>query len=205
MAASPLRKTLIAIALVAAVAVMIIAGNRVGHEVAHRREQSEMARRISRADSGEATALRAGNPFPSVDLIVEEDSVGVTAHIDSRAMVAGREALVFFVASNCEPCTEAVQRWSESVADLPGGVLLFGVIDGTPEERRAYVAVNDVAFPVLSDSADVFGREYGMEAYPTVVAVDASGTMMFVRHGIGEGFTPTVAVELLRAGINEGH
>jgi peroxiredoxin len=109
------------------------------------------------------------------------------------------------LSSNCEPCTDAVQRWSESVADLPGGVVLFGVIDGAPEERRAYVMANNVAFPVLSDSADVFGREYGMEVYPTVVAVDANGTMVFVRHGIDEGFTPSVAVELLRAGINEGH
>ena len=205
MAATSLRKALLAIAVVAAMAVTIIVGNRVGHELAHRREQSEMARRVSRADSGEATALRAGNPFPGVDLIAEVDSVGVTAHIDSRAMVAGREALVFFLASNCEPCTDAVQRWSVSAADLADGVLLFGVIDDTPEARRAYVVANKVAFPVLSDSADVFGREYGMEVYPTVVAVDANGTMVFVRHGIDEGFTPSVAVDLLRAGSNQGH
>lgn len=201
MAASPLRKALLAIALVAGVAVMIIVGNRVGHELAHRREQSDMARRVSRVNSGESTALRAGNPFPSVDLIAEADSMGVAAHIDSRAMVAGREALVFFLSSNCEPCTGAVQRWSESVGDLPGGVLLFGVIDDTPEARRAYVVANNVAFPVLSDSSDVFERQYGMDVSPTVVAVDANGTMVFVRHGINEGFTPSVAVDLLRAGI----
>ena len=204
MSASLLRRALVVIALVAGVAAMIIAGNRAGHELAHRREQSEIARRLSRADSGESSALRAGDPFPGVELIAETDSTGVAAHIDSRALIAGREALVLFLSSNCEPCTESVQRWSQSVEDLPDNVLLFGVIDCTPEERRAYVLANDVTFPVLSDSADVYGREHEMEVFPTVVAVDASGSMVFVRHGIDEGFTPSVALEFLRVGIDKG-
>jgi peroxiredoxin len=205
MPTSPLRKVLLVIAFIASAAVLIIAGNRVGHELAHRREKSQMADRVSRMNSGESTALRAGDPFPSVDLIANADSVGVTPHVDSRDVIVGREALVFFLSSDCEPCTEAVNRWSDALAGMPGDVLVFGVIDEAPQARDRYAAVNDVMFPILSDSADAFGRRYGMEVYPTVVAVDANGTMVFVRHGVDAGFTPDVAVELLRAGINEGH
>jgi peroxiredoxin len=205
MDAPHLRKILLVLAFAAAAALMIIAGSRVGHELAHRREQADIARRMSGSETGESSKLRAGDPFPGVDLIAEADSLGVAAHVDSRAMVAGGEALVFFLSSNCTPCTDAVKRWSESAAEVPRGVLLFGVIDDTPEARRAYVEENNVAFPVLSDSANIFDRDFEMGVYPTVVAVDANGTMVFVRHGIDEGFTPSVAVELLRAGINIGH
>jgi peroxiredoxin len=183
---------------------MIVAGNRVGHELVHRREQSEMADRVSRMNSGESTALRAGNPLPSVSLVAPTDSTGAASRVNSRELVAGREALVFFMSTNCEPCAEAVRRWSESAAELPPGVVLFGVIDQPPDARDAYVSANAVVFPVFSDSADVFGREWGVEVYPTVVATDANGTMVFVRHGVDEGLTPLVALEILRAGIVEG-
>lgn len=201
---TPIRKVLLVLALVTGIAIMIVAGNRVGHELAHRREQSKMAGRVSGMNSGESSDLRAGDPFPSVSLVAPRDSAGSTGHADSRALIAGKEALVFFMSTACEPCAEAVRRWSETAAELPPNIALFGVIDQPPDARDAYVSANAVAFPVFSDSADVFGSEYGMQVFPTVVAINASGTMVFVRHGVDGGFTPRVAVEILRAGILEG-
>ncbi len=197
MATSPLRKVLLVIALVAGVALAIVGGNYMGHELAHRRETAEMADRVAKMNRGEAlTGLNAGDPFPGVELV---GTAGVT---DSRALVAGHETLVFFMSTECEPCAEAVRRWSG--AEVPSGVSVFGVIDQPPGARDAYVAENGVSFPVYSDSADLFGREYDVEVYPTIVAVDANGTMVFVRHGVDAGFTPSVALEVLRAGIDEG-
>lgn len=203
MKTSPLRKVLVVLVLIVGVAIMIVAGSRVGHEIAHRREQSKMAKRVSGMNTGESSELRAGDPLPRVSLVAPRDSAGVTSRVDSRELIAGREALVFFMSTQCEPCAEAVRRWSESATELPPGVALFGVIDQPPDARDAYVSTNGVAFSVFSDSAGVFGSEYGMQVFPTVVATNANGTMVFVRHGVDEGFTPRVAVEILRAGILE--
>ncbi len=199
------RKVVLLLALVLGAVLAIVGGNRVGHELAHRREDARLAERIKKLNSGESTALRAGDPFPSVTLVTPPDSTGNNARVNSRSLLAGRAALVFFMSTNCEPCRDAVRRWSDGAADVSGSVLLMGIIDQTPEVRDAYVIDNAVSFPVLSDSDDVLGREYGMEVYPSVVAVDANGTMVFVRHGIDEGFTPAVALEMLDAGIDAGN
>lgn len=202
MAVSATRKVVLVIALVLGAVLAIVGGNRVGHKLAHRREDARLAERIKSLNSGESTALRAGDPFPSVTLVTLPDSTGQYARVNSSSLVAGRAALVFFMSTQCEPCRDAVRRWSEGAAEVSGSVLLMGIIDQAPDVRDAYVAENAVSFPVLSDSDDVLGREYGMEVYPSVVAVDANGTMVFVRHGIDEGFTPAVALELLHAGID---
>ncbi|HEU4930244.1 MAG TPA: redoxin domain-containing protein [Candidatus Krumholzibacteria bacterium] len=202
---SSLRKVLLVIALITGAALAIVAGNYVGHELAHRREAAKMADQVSGMNTGESSALRAGDPFPVVSLVTPPDSSGGTTRVSSSDLVAGRAALVFFLSTDCDPCTKAVQRWSQSIAEVPTSVLLFGIIDRAPEVRDAYVAENEVSFPVLSDSDDTFGREYDMGIYPTIVAVDANGTMVFVRHGVDEGLTPGVALEMLHAGIDEGH
>lgn len=201
MAANATRKVVLVIALVLGAVVAIVAGNRVGHELAHRREQSQMAERVSGMNTGESSALRAGDRFPAVSLVTPPDSSGGTARVSSRDLLAGRAALVFFLSTDCDPCTKAVRRWSQSIAEVPTSVLLFGIIDQVPDVRDAYVAENTISFPVLSDSDDTFGHEYDMGVYPTIVGVDANGTMVFVQHGVDEGLTPGVALEMLHARI----
>ena len=205
MATSRARKILLFIAFVTGAVLVVMGGNRVGHELAHRREDERLAKKIQSLNSGETTALRSGDPFPSVTLITPPDSTGTTNRVNASELVAGRAALVFFLSTNCEPCREAVRRWSDGATDVSGSVLLIGIIDQSPDVRDAYVAENDVSFPVLSDSDDVLGREYGMEVFPSVVGVDANGTMVFVRHGVDEGFTPAVALDMLHAGIDPGN
>jgi len=199
------RKALLFLAFAAGAAIMVVAGNRVGHELAHRRDEAAMADRVARMNDGDATGLRAGELFPAVVLTTPANQNGVTARVDSHTIVAGREALVFFLSEDCEPCTQAARRWSDPSAQVPAEALIVGIIDQPPAVRDRYVAQHQISFPVLSDSADVFGREYGVEVYPTLVGVDANGTMVFVRHGMDDGFTPGVALELLRAGIGAGN
>ena len=196
------RKMKLVVALIAGAALAIIAGQYAGHELAHRRERDRLAARIKSLNSGESTALRAGDPFPAVTLVTPPDSSGNNARVNSSELLAGRAALVFFMSTNCEPCREAVRRWSDGATEVSGSVLLVGIIDQPAEVRDAYVMENAVSFPVLSDADDVLGREHGMEVYPSVVAVDANGTMVFVRHGVDEGFTPAVALEMLHIGID---
>jgi hypothetical protein len=192
---SPPRKVLAVIAIVVAVAIAYIVVNR---------SREKPTDQVAATDTtpSEPAELRIGARFPNVNLIADRDTLGVTPHIGVRDVIAGREALVLFLAPNCEPCNATVKRWSEYLAKAPSDVKVFAVINAAPEERDAYHVVTDAMFPIYSDSTGTFSRDYGVAIYPTVVGIDASGNVVFVKNTIDSTLTPRVAAELLRAPSN---
>ena len=193
---NPTQKVTLAVTVVVAAVVAFMVVNRSRQKRADRPDQVAAS---NIPDTTRSSELRIGASFPSVGLIAEPDSMDVTAHVDSRDLVAGRQAIVMFVAPNCEPCTAMVKTWSESLAGLPSDLVVFGVINAAPEERNAYRVVTDAMFPIYSDSTLTFGRQYGVSIYPTLVGLDASGSVVFVQNAVNSPVAPSTAVELLRS------
>ena len=186
------------VAIVVAIAVAYLVTNR-------NRNQTDQSAQVAATDSVPAAppsvpdGLDVGSRFPSVNLISEPDSAEVTRHIGARDVIGGHSALVVFVAQNCPPCDAFVKSWSESMAGLPSDVLVFGVINASPETRNGYRVLTDAQFPIYSDSTHAFGSNYGVAVYPTVVGVDADGKVVFAQNAPDPGFTPDAAVALLRS------
>ena len=189
------------VAIVVAIAVAYLVSNR-------NRDKTDQRTPVAASDTVADTTrsvpdvpdgLDVGARFPSVNLISEPDSVEVARHIGSRDVIGARSALVVFVAQNCAPCDAFVRSWSASLAGLPNDVLVFGVINASPEERNGYRVMTDAMFPIYSDSTHTFGSNYGVSVYPTVVGVDADGKVVFAQNAPDPGFTPDAAVALLRS------
>ncbi len=185
----------IIVAAVVAFAVAVLFSNR-SRDKSEPVELSDQTPDTTRTEPAELTVGRA---FPSVNLIAEPDSADAMANIASRDVVAGKSALVMFVTQNCDPCNATVKSWSESLAGLPGDVIVLGVINASPEERNGYRVQTDAMFPIYSDSEGTFGRNYGVVIYPTLVGIDASGNIVFVQSAIDPSLTPDAAVALLRS------
>lgn len=187
------------VAIVIAVAIAYLVANR------SRETPADQARQVAASDSlpdttrSEPVGLDVGARFPSVNLIAEPDSADAMANISSRDVIGAHSALVLFVAQNCDPCNATVKSWSESLSGLPSDVLVFGVINASPEARNGYRVLTDAMFPIYSDSEGAFGSNYGVAVYPTVVGVDADGKVVFVQNAPDPAFTPDTAVALLRS------
>ena len=188
------------VAIVVAIAVAYLVSNR-----NRDRDETDQRTPVAASDSVPDTTrsvpdgLDVGARFPSVNLISEPDSVEVTRHIRSRDVIGAHSALVVFVAQNCAPCDAFVRSWSAALAGLPNDVLVFGVINASPEERNGYRVLTDAMFPIYSDSTHTFSSNYGVSVYPTVVGVDADGKVVFAQNAPDPGFTPDAALALLRS------
>jgi len=189
----------IIVAAVVALAVAMLISNRSRNRSAEQGEPVEMSDRAPDTTLTEPAALTVGRAFPSVNLIAEPDSAVAMAHISSRDVIGAHSALVVFLAQNCDPCNAFVKSWSESLSGLPSDVLVFGVINASPEERNGYRVLTDAMFPIYSDSEGTFGRDYGVVIFPTLVGVDASGNVVFVQSAPDPSLTPDAAVAQLRS------
>lgn len=171
---------------------MSFLGVMVGTRFVEWKHDRGMADRVELAKSGEASVLRPGQRLPDVDVVsVDGMSTGLLAFARDQNLI------VLFVSVNCEPCTEAVQTWNASQEDYPG-IRVVGVCDDDIEYARIYAQKTGFRFPLLCDTGRVFSEQYAMDIFPSVVGVGRGGTIAYVQHGIGEGFTLDDAVARLR-------
>lgn len=167
----------------------IVAGKRIAAWRAERAHEAE----VQRLHRGEASKLRTGDVFPRVDLVGADGRETTTT-----ALLLGHDALVVFVARDCDPCTEAVLNWAPYLEPSPTGLpSIVAIAAGLPDDVAAYANETGLPFPVFADTQDVFRDQFQLHTVPTVIGIRADGTMAFIRHGISEDFTPETAKRLL--------
>lgn len=184
------KKVLVLLAI--GVVVVSFLGVVAGTQFLSWRQERERQHRLEGLDSGEASKLRAGQKVPAVPLVGLDGSA--TSLVE---LCEATDALILFLAIDCEPCTEVVQTWHAYAGTFPEAVQVYGLCQDEPEYARAYAEKTASPFPLYCDTASVFGSEFELNVYPTVIGVKRGGTIRFIRHGFRPEFTPDKAVALL--------
>jgi peroxiredoxin len=138
------------------------------------------------------TKIAPGAPFPDVPLLTLDGDT-VRTHV----LVGGRESLVVFMEVGCEACGEFLDAWAAIPDRVKGiGLNLVGIVEDEPRFARNYAEEKHVAFPVYCDEKGRFVDTYGINAYPTAVALYADGRIAYVGRGVNAEFTPEKARSL---------
>ena len=172
--------------------VMIGLGVLAGQRLAVWRADRVHDATVAKLEAGEASALRGGQKFPEVELVSLDGH-----HTTTTSLLRGTDALVVFLSPGCEGCTQALLNWNPSPEGNSGRPSVIGIARATAEDASIYVRETGLGFPVFADERDVFGTRYALHAMPTVIGTRADGTIVFIRHGISEDFTPEAAAKLL--------
>lgn len=111
-----------------------------------------------------------GRTVPDFAVVTGE---GVTV---GRAELAGREYLIGFFSANCAPCRDQAPQFARLADADPRAALSVVVGDGASadEIRTALVGVPTAVVGL----DDPITRDFGVNGYPTMVAVDAGGTVV---------------------------
>jgi peroxiredoxin len=161
-------------------------------------QERDRHQRIEGLDRGEGSKLRAGQTMPDVLLVGVDGTTTSPSELSSQG-----SALLLFLAIDCEPCSEVVQTWHPYASRLPQDVRVYGICQDEVEYARVYAEKSGFPFPLYCDTAMVFGNEFELNVYPTVIGVHQGGTIKFIRHGFQPEFTPDKAVALLVGGGQE--
>ena len=98
----------------------------------------------------------------------------------------GQVLLVEFWATWCTPCRAQAEILEELYAELSAdGVAFLAVSLGEEEATvREFVEDRPFPYPVLIDPADTLSPQLGIYALPTVMIVDTSGQIAYLRLGL---------------------
>ena len=159
------------------------------------RQKQANAEKLEGLDKGEGSKLRAGEMIPEIEMLALDGSPTSTVEL-----TADRDALLFFVAINCEPCTEAVTSWFPLADQIPPNIVTYAICQNDVEYAKVYAEKTEMLFPVFCDTAHVFDSRYDVNIYPTVIGVRKGGTIAFIKHGFDTSFDPMTASTMLMAG-----
>jgi thiol-disulfide isomerase/thioredoxin len=117
---------------------------------------------------------KSAPPAPSFELQLLDGQV-----VDSDEQWAERPVVLVFFESWCELCRQQQPEINELVEDYRDVVLFLGIAGlSEPGDLRAYIADNDVEYPVATDpSGDVWLR-YAVDEAPLVALVSKGGSLL---------------------------
>jgi thiol-disulfide isomerase/thioredoxin len=118
------------------------------------------------------------------------------------AQLRGRVVVLDFWASWCPPCRRSIPILNELARDLTHrGVSFYGVnTEPVPSPRVAdFHRELDARFPSLHDPDGTLQTEFGVEALPTLVVIDAEGRIRHVETGVPDGAALRTLLESLSA------
>jgi peroxiredoxin len=120
------------------------------------------------------TPPKSAPPAPSFELRLLDGEV-----VDSDEQWSKRPVVLVFFESWCELCRDQQPEINELVEDYRDVVLFLGVAGlSDPDDLRAYVADNDVAYPVGSDRSGEVWLDYAAEEPPLVALVSKGGQLL---------------------------
>lgn len=180
--------------VLAAAGILIVAfiGVMAGNKFLSWRESTNLEQRLEKAEAGQASALRAGQRLPAVDIVGTD---GMSTNV--LAFTRDGDLILMFVSITCEPCTESVRSFG--TAAKQDQVRIIGICEDEVEYAKVYVDKNAIPFAVYTDVNSVFFEEHGISVFPTVIGVRRGGDIAFIKHGADSDFEFEDAVELLRS------
>lgn len=117
----------------------------------------------------------------------------------------GKVLVVNFFASWCPPCQAEAPYINDAYLDLKDSdVVLLGVnlIDqDTMDDLKAFIAENDLAFPVMLDEGSEVAKLYRVSSIPTTVFISPNGVISERHIGI---LNKEQFIELAEKAMSEG-
>ncbi|HEU4364494.1 MAG TPA: redoxin domain-containing protein [Candidatus Krumholzibacteria bacterium] len=107
-------------------------------------------------------------------------------------LTAGRKAVLIFLATTCTPCADLAAEWREVFPDYGSTYELIGVSSEPAAVVERFASKWGIQFPIILDSKGRFGREYRIEASPTMLGIDESGLIAFAEIGYEKDGAETI-------------
>lgn len=106
-----------------------------------------------------------------------------------------KSAIIFFWATWCPHCREALKELNKDLAKIEGKgiqVILVDVGEGEKEVQR-YMERNKIGATVFLDQETSLSDPYGIIGVPTFVLVDSKGVVRAVEHAIPQNYEEILA------------
>lgn len=136
--------------------------------------------------AGPSSKLQVGAGFPDLELqAVESKSVRTSDLIKDNG------SIFLFLEPGCPPCESMTKKWQAMIdqGEFPREQLI-GVSFELPEHLQSYAKHNALTFPIYSDTASVFMRDYGVADFPLLVVVGKSGLVKMYTYDHRVSFDP---------------
>ncbi|HWO56271.1 MAG TPA: redoxin domain-containing protein, partial [bacterium] len=111
--------------------------------------------------------MAEGEEFPDVPVMRADSSVRPTSDL-----LAGG-GVVIFMELGCPPCSVMALQWNEALRGWSDPPPVFGIAAASLERIAAYRDKLGLAFPVYSDTGDVYATAYQVVDYPMRLVIDA--------------------------------
>ncbi len=120
---------------------------------------------------GPSSKLLVGTGFPDASLLAADSSTTTTG-----ALIRDDGSVFLFFEPGCPPCESMTRKWQALIdeGEFPR-TQLVGIGFDEPQHLQSYAKHNALTFPVFSDTAALFMKEYGVAEFPLLVVVGKSG------------------------------
>lgn len=166
------------ILLLSSAALVVVAAGLVGGSFVGRELQAPPRPQKPVIDS----RLAVGQTMPDATFLA---TYGDTVRLQD--LTAGRKTVLIFLATTCTPCADLAAEWQNVFPGYGSTYELIGVSSEPAAVVERFAGKWGIPFPIILDSEGRFGREYRIEASPTMLGIDESGSIAFAEIGYVKG------------------
>ncbi|MFA5059609.1 MAG: TlpA disulfide reductase family protein [Candidatus Omnitrophota bacterium] len=124
---------------------------------------------------------------PAVDFTLETLSSG---KVNMTAFREGKNSIIFFWATWCPHCREALAELSAQKAEIEQKGIKVILVDMGEEKEvvQEYAARNKVNYEIFLDVDSSLSDSYSIVGVPTFIFVNQAGIVRAIEHGLSEGY-----------------